>query len=439
MKPLPMVAGIVVVAIVLAGFAVFLLTSGSDGPDEEAMTADRPGAGGQGPAPASSPVTEARTAAATPAEQQEQAAGTGQGIISAGPGGGVARDAGLGPGPAQGGLPQELQDQEGLPILPWQADDLTDLEQSATESLVAIEGAAPRVAWALVDSDWLADEMTLTESLALTLIQELAETEPALAGQVADLPWLADDLAEEQARALAAIRDLAATGPETLAAALLAPWLEDGVSEEDQITLDILEDIVGEDPALARRMAESPDLDDGISGAELAAFTGSDNYYLERIERDHPDLAEVVKGYAWLSPSASRTGRFRGPEMLASPLLDDGLTNYDRRVLNLLDDMASRDEVVARQVAGWPWLADGITRTEAHTLSYLESLDLDLLRKMVRFPWLADNQVTDSEEWAHVPSLEPVPVCGYRVQPGTGGDGGLAGGPALVPGRHKRW
>ena len=48
MKPLPIIAGIAVMVVVLAGFAVFLLTSGDDRPGEEAMTADRAGEADRG-------------------------------------------------------------------------------------------------------------------------------------------------------------------------------------------------------------------------------------------------------------------------------------------------------------------------------------------------------------------------------------------------------
>ncbi len=366
MKPIPIAIGAVAAVVVVAAIASFLLLGGEDGTTETAITPSARQPAGLG--------TE------TTLQVGDQA------------GGAIAEE--------PSGLPQQRQEQEGLPTLPWQADDLTDLEQGAAESLAAIEDAAPRAAWVLVDADWLADEMALTDSLAVTLIRELAETEPDLAGQVAGLHWLADDLAEEEVLALATIGNLAGAGPETLAAALETQWLRDGIAEEDLFTLAILEDIAGEDPALARRMAESPELADGISGAELAAFTGSDNYYLERIERDHPDLAEIVKGYAWLSDSASLNIGSRGPDLLASPLLDDGLTDYERSALSDLAYIAGQDEALAQRVAGWPWLVDGVTQIEAvavFDLSFIVHREVSMARGLAELPWLADAQLTDTE------------------------------------------
>ncbi len=366
MKPIPIAIGAVAAVVVVAAIVAFLLLGGEDGTTETAIT---------------------------PPATQPAGLGTETTLQVGDPAGGAIDQ-------EPSGLPQQRQEQEGLPALPWQADDLTDLEQSVTQSLAVIEGAAPRAAWVLVDADWLADEMTLTDSLAVTLIRELAETDPALAAQVASLPWLADDLTEEEVLALAAIDNLAAAGPETLAAALETQWLKDGIAEEDLFTLDILEDIAGEDPALARRMAESPELAGGISGAELAAFTGSDNYYLERIERDHPDLAEMVRGYAWLSAGASRNSGSRVHGLLASPLLDDGLTDYERLALDYLDGIARHDQALAQRVAGWPWLADGVTQVEVSVvmdLFVIAGREISLARGLAELPWLADDQITDTE------------------------------------------
>ena len=401
MKPIPIAIGAVVAIVVVVAIAVFLLTSGDGEPVDTAATP---------PESSESPMDQNGTAAAT------QPAGPGT-ETALQVGGQVGNQAGSAPGQETLGLPQQLQEQEGLPTLPWQADDLTDLEQSVAESLAVIEGAAPRAAWVLVDADWLADEMTLTDSLAVTLIRELAETEPDLAGQVASLPWLADDLAEEEVLALATIGNLAGTGPETLAVALETQWLRYGIAEEDLFTLAILEDMAGEDPPLARRMAESPELADGISGAELAAFTGSANYYLERIERDHPDLAEIVKGYAWLSDSASLNIGSRGQGLLASPLLDDGLTNQEWSVLNDLSKITNADEQLGARISSWPWLSDGVTRVEARALwrlAFIARKDVSTARNLAELPWLADSQLTEAELIAlkrvarllHTPTLQ---------------------------------
>ena len=180
-----------------------------------------------------------------------------------------------------------------------------------------------------------------------------------------------------------------------------ADWLQDGIGEQDQFTLAILKDIAEEDLALAQRMAESPDLADGISGAELAAFTGSDNYYLERMERDSPAVAEIVKGYSWISGSASRTGGVRrGPNMLASPLLDDGLTRDARWGLSSIANISRLDEALGERVANWSWVADGITREESLALQTMGAIaweDLSLARGIADLPWMGDSPLTGNE------------------------------------------
>ena len=150
-------------------------------------------------------------------------------------------------------------------------------------------------------------------------------------------------------------------------------------------------------------MAESAALADGISGAELAAFTGSDNYYLERIERESSAVEEIVKGYAWISGSASRTGGVRGPDVLASPLLNDGLTDYERWGLASIAGISRLDVALGERVANWSWIADGITREESYGLQRLESIargDLSLARRVVDLPWMGDSQLTVPESVA---------------------------------------
>ncbi|MDE2938954.1 MAG: leucine-rich repeat domain-containing protein [Chloroflexota bacterium] len=373
MKPLLIAIGVAVSLVGVAAVVGFLLLAGDDGPSETATTSSGSSETARGQ-DATSSATESPTG--TPI----RASGT------------------LGLGSEQ--LPQQLLEQEALPTLPWQEDDLTDLEASVAESLAAIESAAPRAAWTLIDVEWLADEMTLDDALAITVFQGLAEVAPGLAGEVAGLPWLADELEDEEVLALAAMGDLAAVGPEALAAVLETEWLRDGIGEQDQFTLAILKDIAEEDLVLAQRMAESPDLADGISGAELAAFTGSDNYYLERIERESPAVAEIVKGYSWISGSASRTGGGRGPNMLASPLLDDGLTRDARWGLSSIANISRLDEALGERVANWSWVADGITREESHALQTMGAIarrDISLARGIADLPWMGDGQLTINE------------------------------------------
>ena len=101
MKPLLIAIGVAVSLVGVAAVVGFLLLAGDDGPSETATTSSGSSETARGQ-DATSSATESPTG--TPI----RASGT------------------LGLGSEQ--LPQQLLEQEALPTLPWQQDDLTDLE-----------------------------------------------------------------------------------------------------------------------------------------------------------------------------------------------------------------------------------------------------------------------------------------------------------------------
>ena len=172
------------------------------------------------------------------------------------------------------------------------------------------------------------------------------------------------------------------------------------MSPADQATLAIVGGIAAEDPALARQVAAAPEVADGISPAELAALTGSDNYFLERLERNFPDIAEIVRSYPWVAGGLSRNTQGKSTGVLAYPLLNqatEGASNDT--VLWILERIARNDAALGQRVAGFPWLADGVTRGELGVISDIHKLsrvDLAVATNIAALPWVADD-VTDAE------------------------------------------
>ena len=291
-----------------------------------------------------------------------------------------------------------------LDFVVWLDGDLNDLEQPAFESLEAIREAAPLAARALIDTQWLSDpDLHPEEQLALAHIEQIAQVAPDLAEEVAAAPWLGrGEVTVAEAFALDQVDALSAEQPELASTLVRAEWAGDGITVAEQLTFAAVRLVAEEDPAAAQRIAESPEVTDGISNEELAAFTGSDNYFLERLERDFPDVAEVVKGYAWISggPSASRApetgpGQGGGGGLLASPLRAGPQTDYERWVLNQLRDLSGLDPELGERAAALPWLADGVTPQEGLAMHYLLWLarwqDIGLARLLLDQPWFRDD------------------------------------------------
>ena len=319
MKPLPIIAGIAVVCVVLGGMVIFLLMDdGEETPPEVAQSSNGLStgvAGNAGPsADAGASVPEAETA-----PQEAASRGQGQAGITVSP---ITDRLG---GPATGEFVPDIPQQQGeAPQHPWQADGLTDLESEVAGHLAEISSIAPQAGSALAAADWLSDEITtLDEGIAVPLIKDMAASDPELALAVVNLPWIADEeLRGEELAVLARLGDIASAQPDLARSLAGSPLLAGEISLEQEATVAIVQGVAVEDPELARHMAESPELADGIDARELAAFTGSESYFLEQIEEQSPATADILKSYAWVSGRTSRNldaNVYSSPGMLASP------------------------------------------------------------------------------------------------------------------------
>lgn len=281
--------------------------------------------------------------------------------------------------------------------LAWQDGSLDLLEERAAESLIAIENSAPAAAGVLLALPWVADEVMLEERLALPQMEEIAREDPALAQKVVALPWLADDVDGEELLALESIRDISQRDTTLARAVVEAPWTAQGVTSELRLTLAVIADISGDDPALARRIAQSPEAADGISGADLVQLTNSENYYFERIREEAPDLAQELSRMPWVARNLTGARIESQPSagLLASPLATD-LTSHELWALYVFRVLAEVDGSLARLVATFSWLYDGMSRDEEDILIALAAIageDLSLARSMAELPWLSQEIV----------------------------------------------
>ena len=281
--------------------------------------------------------------------------------------------------------------------LPWVVDGLTDLERNTSESLNVIRRESPDTADGLLRWAWLTDEVTVDEGLVVPLIQDIAMRDDALAGRVVGLPWLADGVSPQELDILAKLNDIALKDASVAGALVDAPWITGGSGDIAQFTLSVIDDaFTDEDSSLAQRIVDSGALADGITSEELARLTGSANYYLERLEREYPATAEILRGHSWVSDGASRRSSGVSPSrgLLAHPVPFQGTSETEFRTLQIMWAIANLDAGLSQRVASLPWVADGVTGDENLWLGQIYRIgiaSLDLAAEIVGLPWVSDD------------------------------------------------
>lgn len=407
MKPLPVIAGVAVVIVVLAGFALFLFATGGDDSRQVESTPANTGPTIEAGNPAPSSNASAGAFGTQTVQQQDTSVGQQEGAIV------VSPASSLPGGPATGGFSADIPRQQGeAPQHPWQADGLTDLEADVARYLAEISESAPEAGAALAEVDWLANQMTLGEGIAVPFITKIAAADPEMALNVATFRWVADEeLKREELPVLAQLSQMATVSPELAGSLAGSEFLAGEITEAREATMGILQAVASQDPGLAVRMAQSAEVADGISKEELAAFTGSQSYFIDVIQQHSPAAAEILLGYPWVASSTSWSleGDETGPDspgILASPLPQEAESDpYQQYAVGNIAELAMLDPALAERVAGYPWLADGLTLLERRipfTLLFVARNDLEAARRLAGLPWMADQPTIDHLEATHV-------------------------------------
>ena len=248
-------------------------------------------------------------------------------------------------------------------------------------------------------ASWVADGIALQESLALGRIQEITVVDSSLAQDIVALPWIADDINDNELVALAQLRDITAHDPSLAANLVNAPWVSDGMTPTEHLALVVVRGIAQEDVSLAHSIVNAAAPAGGIDDDDLTELTGSSNYFLERIERDHPAIGETVRGYRWLDGSTGWDRRETLSGLLARPILDRAASYREWVVLISLEEIASANPELAERVASLAWLADDITEFEAVAINRISDIvraDPLFPERIVDLPWFVDG-ITEHE------------------------------------------
>ncbi|MDE2779199.1 MAG: hypothetical protein OXI91_05925 [Chloroflexota bacterium] len=307
-------------------------------------------------------------------------------------------------------------DQE-LPEFPWQQDGIVeDTERSALRSLADIQQSDPATAQVLTELPWMGDEVLLQNAAFLADIRELASKEPILARTVATQSWIADEVTVEEAQAVSSIREIAEQSGAAARNVATYPWLRDGVDRNELDVLAVVQDIAAGDTLLAQAVAESAWVADGVSDEEHGTLV-----VIRQVAEEQAPLAQsVVEEAAQDGLTGDQLAQLTGrgdnaeqattggaeesphPEALRKILVEVSATLWPggwtanpnkETAFNAIVVAGQADTALAERMAGFPWLADGITRDEVQALEavrILAQMDLPGARRLAGYPWVAD-------------------------------------------------
>ena len=233
---------------------------------------------------------------------------------------------------------------------------------------------------------WVGDAIIEPEQLLLAELASLMDEHPGLTGKVTAYPWMntLNGVGPRAHRGVAAIRLAAAVDMEL--AELLAgyTWLEDGISSIEAGSLNGIVALARYDLDTAGVLASS----EGFVSGDAIPHVARGAEHLSGILEIDPALGREVAGYPWIA---------------------DGLTRVEARALTgiheLLRTSASANPGLARQMAEHPWIADGITAVEINALDTFrtllevsEGMNSGVAEQLSGHTWVADGVTSEEIE-----------------------------------------
>ena len=203
----------------------------------------------------------------------------------------------------------------------------------------------------------------------------------ALSGLLSRLQIPPDDAHAEAAEALVAIWMREAVLVEQIAQ---RPWLADGVSEDEAAALASLSGLAALDLALAQSVVELPWLADNVSIFERWTVHSLHGLSVQSI-----DLATDLLRRPWMADEVSEDDIAFAQEAIGLPWFAYAGSSEVSNSLLILHWMHKRYPVFAASVMALPWLADGISGTEYHSLIELRQIadqDIELAGSLVDSP-----------------------------------------------------
>ena len=179
--------------------------------------------------------------------------------------------------------------------------------------------------------------------------------------------------------------------PREVAAAQLAgaiPWFDiSSGSSHDEVT-DLLIELWLRDSDLGGRVGGLQWVADEVDGGEIDALR-----VLREIVSTDLKLARQLVGYPWFVDGVNDDELQTLEALRHSASKDVQLARLVADFARSEYDVGAQDAVLARQVAGLPWLADGVTDDEWDAVRYMAATmekDAALAQRVVNLSWFAD-------------------------------------------------
>ena len=320
---------------------------------------------------------------------------------------------------------------------------LDTLETIDLDTLGALADLGRPVNWrglfrAVVQKPWVGDGLSESEVAVLRHLRWIANGGEGTALRILGMPFLqARQLGDGPAApTVIALWTLGTSSQDTLRAVVEKPWVEDGLDESETAFVQNLGRLAGRDEATASRIAdnlgvadatavdvlavlafrhqelfravvERPWIHDGLDESESeilkylnwTALGGDDvalwlATFVPTVDSDDVDALAALWALGAYSQKTLRT-------VMGSPWAEDGLDGAETVVLRNLGWLANRDEAVALEILGMPFLqtvepADG---GAMEALRRMAAYQLENFERVMAHPTLSGG-VTD--EWARV-------------------------------------
>ena len=210
-------------------------------------------------------------------------------------------------------------------------------------------------------------------NLGVVVVASIEEESPAFAETLWALSWATDDLTNKEADFFERLDAVRLRSTAIDAAIVRYQWIANGIADEDIRMVRNLSKAIDAQNALAEQITDLQWLYGDITWPMADAVDG-----LGRVNAFDPKATEILLD-------------------LAGAAQDDETA---RDVVKAIGSSKWRSIDEMKRIANLSWIADGITKWEAHTLlpiTYIQAEAPDSVAGTLALPWIADG-ITSSEE-----------------------------------------